>query len=112
MMKSAVVRWALGAVLLTAMLGIVREKPWRATPQGVNDVREALAVGFLPVTCHLTCPVTAYTSETSRSTRFDSQRFTDFPTVVETIKSGRLEDRKSTRLNSSHSQQSRMPSSA
>lgn len=91
MMKSAVVRWALGAVLLTALLGIVREKPWRATPQGVNDVREALAVGFLPVTCHLTCPVTAYTSETSRSTRFDSQRFTDFPTVVETIKSGRLD---------------------
>jgi len=43
------------------------------------------------VTCHLTCPVTDYASKTSRSTRFESQRFTDFPTVVETLKSGRLD---------------------
>jgi NitT/TauT family transport system substrate-binding protein len=48
-------------------------------------------VGFLPVTCHLTCPVTDYASKTSARTRFESQRFTDFPTVVETIKSGRLD---------------------
>ena len=53
--------------------------------------RETLAVGFLPVTCHLTCPVTDYASKTSRRTRFESQRFTDFPTVVETVKSGRLD---------------------
>jgi NitT/TauT family transport system substrate-binding protein len=50
-----------------------------------------LRVGFLPVTCHLTCPVTDYASKTSRRTRFESQRFTDFPTVVETVKSGRLD---------------------
>ena len=53
--------------------------------------REVLAVGFLPVTCHLTCPVTDFASKTSPSTRFESQRFTDFPTVVETMKSGRLD---------------------
>ena len=53
--------------------------------------RETLAVGFLPVTCHLTCPVTDYASKTSLATRFESQRFTDFPTVVETLKSGRLD---------------------
>ena len=52
---------------------------------------ETLAVGFLPVTCHLTCPVTDYATRTSASTRFESQRFTDFPTVVETLKSGRLD---------------------
>ena len=40
-------------------------------------------VGFLPVTCHLTCPVTDFATKTSGSTRFTSQRFTDFPTVVE-----------------------------
>ena len=55
------------------------------------EPRETLAVGFLPVTCHLTCPVTDFASKTSPSTRFESQRFTDFPTVVETMKSGRLQ---------------------
>jgi len=42
---------------------------------------------FLPVTCHLTCPVTDYASKTSSTTRFESERFTDFPAVVETLKS-------------------------
>jgi NitT/TauT family transport system substrate-binding protein len=35
--------------------------------------------------------VTDYATRTSASTRFESQRFTDFPTIVESIKSGRLE---------------------
>ena len=43
------------------------------------------------MTCHLTCPVTDFASRTSPTTRFDSQLFTDFPTVVDAIKSGRLE---------------------
>ena len=34
------------------------------------------------------------------------------PHVVETVNSGRVQDRKSTRLNSSHVSESRMPSSA
>ena len=63
----------------------------RAGRRSDGSERETLAVGFLPVTCHLTCPVTDFASKTSRSTRFESQRFTDFPTVVETVKSGRLD---------------------
>ena len=63
----------------------------RRRRDGIGPARQTLAVGFLPVTCHLTCPVTDYASKTSRSTRFESQRFTDFPTVVETVKSGRLD---------------------
>jgi len=55
------------------------------------QARNELKVGFLPVTCHLTCPVTDYATRTSTMTRFESQRFTDFPTVVESIKSGRLD---------------------
>lgn len=51
---------------------------------------EVLQVGFLPVTCHLTCPVTDYATKTSTGNRFVSQRFTDFPTIAEMIKSGRL----------------------
>jgi len=92
MMRSPFVRWGVGALALVAVLGVLREKPWkRGERSGAVDARESLKVGYLPVTCHLTCPVTAYASETSRMTRFDSQRFTDFPTVVETLKSGRLD---------------------
>jgi NitT/TauT family transport system substrate-binding protein len=35
--------------------------------------------------------VTDYASRTSTATRFESQRFTDFPTIVESIKGGRLD---------------------
>jgi len=95
-MSSPFVRWGAGAVALVALLAVLRLQPWRpstaAAPDGsAGGGRETLAVGFLPVTCHLTCPVTDFASKTSRSTRFESQRFTDFPTVVETVKSGRLD---------------------
>jgi NitT/TauT family transport system substrate-binding protein len=90
MMRSPFVRWALGAVALLGLLTVLRAKPWRPPTPRVTT-RETLAVGFLPVTCHLTCPVTDYASKTSRTARFESQRFTDFPTIVETLKSGRLE---------------------
>ncbi|MDQ3812440.1 MAG: ABC transporter substrate-binding protein, partial [Armatimonadota bacterium] len=52
--------------------------------------RGELEVGFLPVTCHLTCPVTDFATRTSGKNRFVSKRFSDFPTVVETIKSERM----------------------
>ena len=97
MMRSPVVRWGLGALLFVVALGVLRLKPWQSQPATVTEAsptatgpRETLAVGFLPVTCHLTCPVTDFASKTSPNTRFESQRFTDFPTVVETVKSGRL----------------------
>jgi NitT/TauT family transport system substrate-binding protein len=92
-MKSAFLKWVVGAVLVVAALALVRLKPWQKAPGGSDAAREreTLAVGFLPVTCHLTCPVTDFASKTSTMTRFESQRFTDFPTVVETMKSGRLD---------------------
>jgi NitT/TauT family transport system substrate-binding protein len=94
-MSSPLVRWGTGAIAFVALLGILRLRPWQGTRTPAGEAapvtRETLAVGFLPVTCHLTCPVTDYASKTSRSTRFESQRFTDFPTVVETVKSGRLD---------------------
>ncbi len=90
MTKSPLFRWVVGAVLAVAALALLRAKPWRGAPPPAAE-RETLAVGFLPVTCHLTCPVTDYATRTSTATRFESQRFTDFPTVVETLKSGRLD---------------------
>jgi NitT/TauT family transport system substrate-binding protein len=95
MLRSPLTRWALGAVVAVMLLALLRFKPWQGRAGGAGErsaeSRETLAVGFLPVTCHLTCPVTDYASKTSRATRFESQRFTDFPTVVETLKSGRLD---------------------
>jgi len=89
------VRWILGLLVVIAALALMRFKPWRVVTQKSNQqqvqARSDLKVGFLPVTCHLTCPVTDYATRTSTMTRFESQRFTDFPTVVESIKSGRLD---------------------
>jgi NitT/TauT family transport system substrate-binding protein len=95
MFRSPVVRWIIGLVLVVAVLAVVRFKPWRfvsrQSAQQQAQARAELKVGFLPVTCHLTCPVTDYATRTSTITHFESQRFTDFPTVVESIKSGRLD---------------------
>lgn len=97
MFRSSVARWVLGLLILIAVLGAVKFKPWRLAPFGGPGrseqarARKELKVGFLPVTCHLTCPVTDFATRTSTATRFESQRFTDFPTVVESIKSGRLD---------------------
>ena len=96
-MSSPFVRWGAGALVFVAVLAALRLHPWQryavtmTTEESAGKGRETLAVGFLPVTCHLTCPVTDYASKTSLTTRFESQRFTDFPTVVETVKSGRLD---------------------
>jgi NitT/TauT family transport system substrate-binding protein len=95
MFRSSATRWIIGVIAVIAVLGLLRYKPWQRGAQqtaGLTDeAREKLNVGFLPVTCHLTCPVTDFATRTSATTRFESQRFTDFPTIVESIKSGRLD---------------------
>lgn len=97
MFRSSTARFVLMALAFISILTVLRFKPWQrfATDNTAvtnsNKSREQLGVGFLPVTCHLTCPVTDYATRTSTATRFESQRFTDFPTVVESIKSGRLQ---------------------
>jgi NitT/TauT family transport system substrate-binding protein len=96
-LQSPFIRWTVGAVAFIGALAALRTHPWQrhATGQApaaqATGAAETLTVGYLPVTCHLTCPVTDYASKTSRTTRFESERFTDFPTVVETLKSGRLD---------------------
>lgn len=84
-------RWAIGTALFLALLGVLRFKPWRSLGRPPDAPIHTVAVGFLPVTCHLTCPVTDFATRTSKENRFVSQRFTDFPTVVEAIKGDRLE---------------------
>ena len=59
--------------------------------QAATKGRQPLAVAFLPVTCHLTCPVTDYASKTSTTgTEFDAMRFGEFPSIVEALKTKKL----------------------
>ncbi len=94
MMRSSAFKWIGGFVLFVALLAVVRYRAWEVfTKEGsgiATSHREELTVGYLPVTCHLTCPVTDYATKTSTGTRFRSQRFQDFPTMVESMKAGRL----------------------
>ncbi len=94
MLKSAAVKWILGLTIFVLALAVLRFKPWVpkvGAGRTATAKREELRVGFLPVTCHLTCPVTDFASRTSTTSRFTSQRFTDFPTVVESMKANRLQ---------------------
>jgi NitT/TauT family transport system substrate-binding protein len=91
MKKTSLLLGVGGLVAVVAGLGLLRNKATdvsTGTAPGVGS----LEVGFLPVTCHLTCPVTDYsTKSTTTGTRFVSKRFTNFPDVVDNIKSGRLQ---------------------
>jgi NitT/TauT family transport system substrate-binding protein len=92
MFRSSAARWIMGVTAFVVVISLLRFRPWEHNgKQQVSEDRETLTVGFLPVTCHLTCPVTDFATRTSSTTRFLSQRFTDFPTIVESIKGGRLE---------------------
>jgi len=86
-LQHAAVRWVGGMLLFTALLGFAHYKPWRHT---AGPARETLVVGFLPVTCHLTCPVTDYATRHGSGTHFKSQLFLDFPSVAELDGSGRV----------------------
>jgi NitT/TauT family transport system substrate-binding protein len=88
--RTSISRWLLGFLIFAVGITALRFRPWK-TQVAVPQPREILKVGFLPVTCHLTCPVTDFASKSSKSTRFESQRFTDFPSMAESIKAGRIE---------------------
>jgi len=90
-------------VLLVIGLGVLKFKPWKSDSKnqastdvihdGPNKVaKQDLTVGFLPVTCHLTCPVTDYASKTTATgTNFNSQKFSDFPTVVSALEAKQIQ---------------------
>jgi NitT/TauT family transport system substrate-binding protein len=82
-------RLTLITVVTLVALTLLHKKPWQIQEASAKG---ELGVGFLPVTCHLTCPVTDFaTKSTTTSTRFVSQRYTEFATVVEALKARKLE---------------------
>jgi NitT/TauT family transport system substrate-binding protein len=90
-----------GVVVFITILGLFRYRPWNQNTVAVSDpihvganrnAQRELTVAFLPVTCHLTCPVTDYASKTTRSgTNFNSRLFTDFPTVASALEAKQVE---------------------
>jgi len=101
-MKSSTTRILLILVFTLGALGLLRYHPWSSNGNGTardpihvgsnqNALRE-LTVGFLPVTCHLTCPVTDFASKTTESnTNFNSRLFSDFPTVVSALEAKQVQ---------------------
>jgi NitT/TauT family transport system substrate-binding protein len=89
-------RIGLSAVILIVTiigLGLLRNHLGKTSPgAGAHqDGRPTLTVGFMPVTCHLTCPVTDFASRISTSARFESKRFASFPEMAEAVKTGALD---------------------
>ena len=101
-MKLTLTHILIGVIITITLLGLLRYRPWdksntvnfrNVIHEGSNKkaIRE-LTVGFLPVTCHLTCPVTDYASKTSEtSTNFNSRVFSDFPTVVSALEAKQIQ---------------------
>lgn len=95
------VRITAGVVLVISVLGVLRYKPWHQVARTFADpihtgpnqaASRELTVGFLPVTCHLTCPVTDFASKTTVSnTNFNSRVFSDFPTVVSALEAKQIQ---------------------
>jgi len=86
-------------ILFIVVIGLLRFHPWSqlsaddAQHSGPNDkARRELTIGYLPVTCHLTCPVTDFASKTTKSnTNFNSRMFHDFPTVVSAMEAKQIQ---------------------
>jgi NitT/TauT family transport system substrate-binding protein len=101
-MKLTKGRFILGVILCICVLGLLRYHPWDnwkllqakdPVHEGPNNnAQRELTVGFLPVTCHLTCPVTDFASKTTQSnTNFNSRLFSDFPTVASAFEAKQVE---------------------
>ncbi|MFN0133175.1 MAG: ABC transporter substrate-binding protein [Phycisphaerales bacterium] len=77
------------SVVVTSMHAWLNTRWFRSdssvTPEGVKKLR----VGFLPVTCHLTCPVTDFINKNSESgSFFEPVRFSGWPELKEAFLAG------------------------
>ena len=95
MFRSAGARWLTGLIVFYAVLFLMRFKPWQSGRPGDENGRSTPARSLRSassVTCHLTCSVTETTTTPAvPPVRENGRRFTDFPTIVESMKAGRLE---------------------
>jgi NitT/TauT family transport system substrate-binding protein len=100
MFRSKTVWIVAGVLLVFGLLGLLRYRSLRQPRSHEEETfhqaqdagqKQSLTVAFIPVTCHLTCPVTDYASKTTTTgTRFDALRFTEFPSIIEALKTKKL----------------------
>jgi NitT/TauT family transport system substrate-binding protein len=84
--KSILVVSVLWVVLITVLHGTLNLKWFVPKAAGVA---EKYRIGFLPVTCHLTCPVTDFINkETTGAGIFEPVRFNGWPELKEAYLSG------------------------
>ncbi len=77
--------WVAAITLLHAWLNLGLGASAATTPSG----REKFKVGFLPVTCHLTCPVTDFIDENLMGEGiFEPIRFSGWPEIKEAFLAG------------------------
>jgi len=75
-------------VLITSLHGALNLR-WFAARQASATSRGKFLVGFIPVTCHLTCPVTDFINKSmTGESMFDPIRFNGFPELKEAFLSG------------------------
>jgi NitT/TauT family transport system substrate-binding protein len=80
----------LGWALLITFLHVWLNLGWfRRQPEGARPSKNSHRIGFLPVTCHLTCPVTDFINKQMTGTGiFEPVRFGAFPELKEAFLSG------------------------
>src|SRR5262245_46655910 len=88
--------WCLAILLALSALHISVNVGWDEFGDGIRTLfggeRRVLTVGYLPVTCHLTCPVTNWvTAHSQRGSLFKSHKYLDFPTMKEALIAGKLQ---------------------
>lgn len=80
--------WTVGISAMHARMNLNVRLPWEAGPPGSGDHRK-FRVGFLPVTCHLTCPVTDFINKNIEGEGiFEPIRFNGWPELKEAFLSG------------------------
>ena len=85
---SVAVIWILLVTTLHLSLNL---KPRWFDPAAKAGNREKFRVGFIPVTCHLTCPVTDFINQNMTGAGlFEPVRFSGFPEIKEAFLSGYL----------------------
>lgn len=90
LITTTLVSGALWLGLITVMHGSLNLK-WFApkTAAASGDREEPFRIGFLPVTCHLTCPVTDFINQqVDGASQFEPVRFSGWPELKEAFLSG------------------------
>jgi NitT/TauT family transport system substrate-binding protein len=84
MSRSILVWGLLWLVLITGLHGGLNLSWFRARPAGGSGTTPEFGVGFLPVTCHLTCPVTDFVNRNTEGKGFfQPMRFSGWPELKE-----------------------------